>query len=205
MKHLLLVFSISFIMGNSNSNQIGICTKSTGDVQRSGEIRSGKIRKGESIYDGDKITTGEYGFLSILNIKDRSIVKIFGNTSLKIYGSSENNFLKSEINIFGGRVSAEIIKLENREFLVKTPVSIASVKGTYFLAEHRSMNHHGPHHRGVPDCVFSVITGKVEIQNTKSGKTILIEDGKTVISTPKGEFLIFETTEEFTEHYMEPE
>jgi hypothetical protein len=67
------------------------------------------------------------------------------------------------------------------------------------------MNHHGPHHRGVPDCVFSVITGKVEIQNTKSGKTILIEDGKTVISTPKGEFLIFETTEEFTEHYMEPE
>ena len=205
MKHLFLICLFSFVMGKSKSNPIGICTKSTADVQRKGLIRSGSIRKGESIYNGDKISTGDSGFLSILIIRDRSVIKVFENTSLKIYGSPKNESLKTEINIFGGRVSAKLEESLDREFLVKTPVSIASVKGTYFLAEHRTMNHHGPLHSGVPDCVFSVLTGKVEIQNIISGKSILVEDGKTVISIPNGEFHLFNTSEEFTKHYKEPE
>ena len=78
------------------------------------------------------------------------------------------------------------------------------VKGTTFLAGHRTMNDHGPHYQGVSDCVFSVLTGKLEVQNTKSGKTIKVEEGKTVISTSNGEFLIFETTDEFTQYFKEP-
>jgi hypothetical protein len=42
------------------------------------------------------------------------------------------------------------------------------------------------------------------VQNTKSGKTIKVEEGKTVISTLNGEFLIFETTDEFTQYFKEP-
>ena len=66
------------------------------------------------------------------------------------------------------------------------------------------MNDHGPHYQGVSDCVFSVLTGKLDVRNTKSGKTIMVEEGKTVISTSNGEFLIFETTDEFTQYFKEP-
>ena len=65
------------------------------------------------------------------------------------------------------------------------------------------MNDHGPHYQSVSDCIFSVLNGKLEVQNTKSGKTIKVEEGKTLISTLNGEFLIFETTDEFTQYFKE--
>ena len=66
------------------------------------------------------------------------------------------------------------------------------------------MNQHGLHIQGISDCIFSVLTGKLEVQNTKSGRTIMVEQGKTLISTSKGEFLIFETNDEFTQYFQEP-
>ena len=94
--------------------QIGICTNAIGEVYRSGKIRSGKIRKGESIYNGDKISTDRNAFLSLLNIQDKSVINLYGNSVIKIFGSVEKDSIKTEINIFGGRVSAELRKTRNR-------------------------------------------------------------------------------------------
>lgn len=204
MKHILLLFTLSTLMSLPEPEQIGICTNVIGEVYRSGKIRSGKIRKGESIYNGDKISTDKNAFLSLLNIQDESVISLYGNSVIKIFGSAEKDSIKTEINIFGGRVSAELRKTRNREFVVNTPSSVAVVKGTTFLAGHRTMNDHGPHYQGVSDCIFSVLTGKLDVRNTKSGKTIKVEEGKTVISTSNGEFLIFETTDEFTQYFKEP-
>ena len=204
MKHILLLFFLSILMSLPESEQIGICTNAIGEVYRSGKIRSGKIRKGESIYNGDKISTDKNAFLSLLNIQDKSIISLYGNSVIKLFRSAEKDSIKTEINIFGGRVSAELRKTRNRKFVVNTPSSVAVLKGTTFLAGHRTLNDHGPKYQGVSDCAFSVLTGKLEVQNTKSGKTIKVEEGKTVISTLNGEFLIFETTDEFTQYFKEP-
>jgi hypothetical protein len=205
MKHILLLFILSTLMSLPEPEQIGICTNVTGAVYRSGKIRSGKIRKGESIYNGDKVfTMDKKAFLSLLNIQDKSIISLYGNSVIKIFCYAKKDSIKTEINIFGGRVSAELKKTKNSEYIINTPSSVAVVKGTTFLAGHRTMNDHGPHYQGVSDCVFSVLTGKLEVQNTKSGKTIKVEEGKTVISTSNGEFLIFETTDEFTQYFKEP-
>ena len=169
MKHILLLFTLSTLMSLPEPEQIGICTNVTGEVHRSGKIRSGKIRKGESIYNGDKISTDKNAFLSFLNIQDKSVISLYGNSVIKIFGSAKKDSIKTEINIFGGRVSAELRKTRNREFVVNTPSSVAVVKGTTFLAGHRIMNDHGPHYQGVSDCIFSVLTGNLEVQNTKSG------------------------------------
>ena len=200
-----LLALISIAIGQPQKTNIGVCTQSVGEVQRKGNVRTGHIRKGESIYHGDKITTGKNAFISFLILEDRSVVKIFDNSVVKIFSDKKPKKPKTEVAIFGGRVSAEINKKKNREFIVNTPVSIASVKGTYFLAEHRTMDHHGPHHQGISDCVFSVMTGLLEVENTVSGKSVLVKDGKTVISLPDGDFQLFDTTDEFINHYKEPE
>ena len=181
MKYILLLFTVSILMSLPEPEQMGICTTVTGEVHRSGKIRSGKIRKGESIYNGDKISTDKNAFFSLLNIQDKSVISLYGNSVIKIFGSAEKDSIKTEINIFGGRLSAEFRKTRNRKFVVNTPSSVAAVKGTTFLAGHRTTNDHGPHYQGVSDCIFSVLTGKLEVQNTKSGKTIKVEEGKTVI------------------------
>ena len=204
MKHLLLLCFVSWILSLPESKQIGICMNATGEVYRYGKIRTGKIRKGESIYNGDKISTGKNAFFSLLNIQDKSVIRVYENSVVKIFEYVEKDSIKTEINIFGGRVSAELKKTRNKEFIVNTPSSIAVVKGTSFLAGHRTMNQHGLHIQGISDCIFSVLTGKLEVQNTKSGRTIMVEQGKTLISTSKGEFLIFETNDEFTQYFQEP-
>ena len=120
MKHILLLFTLSILMSLSEPEQIGICTNATGEVYRSGKIRSGKIRKGESIYNGDKISTDKNAFLSLLNIQDKSVISLYGNSVIKLFRSAEKDSIKTEINIFGGRVSAELRKTRNRKFVVNT-------------------------------------------------------------------------------------
>jgi len=192
-------------MGQDPSGALALCTKSVGSVTRDGDIRQGEIQKGSFLYSGDKITVGDSSFFSFINLNDRSNVKVYKNSIVKILFEQNGEITLSEIALFGGKLSAELDKTDEREFRVHTPVSIAYVKGTHFLAEHRTMAHHGPHYQGMADCVFSVMSGLVEVENIKSGKSILLEKGKTVISTPDGEFHIFKTTDAFTNHYKEPE
>ena len=205
MKYIILLFSLSILLSITLPEEIGICTNVTGAVYRSGKIRSGKIRKGESIYNGDKVfTMDKNAFLSLLNTKDKSIISLYGNSVIKIFRYAKKDSIKTEINIFGGRVSAELRKTKNSKYIVNTPSSIAVSQETSFQVGHRTMNDHGPYYQGVSDCVFSVLTGKLNLQNTKSEKTIDIGEGKTVISTSNGEFLIFETTDQFTQYFKEP-
>ena len=96
MKHILLLFTLSILMSLPEPEQIGICTNATGEVHRSGKIRSGKIRKGESIYNGDKISTDKNAFLSFLNIQDKSVISLYGNSVIKIFGSAEKDSIKTE-------------------------------------------------------------------------------------------------------------
>lgn len=201
---LSFLFS-AILMGQGPSTTMALCTKSVGSVTRDGAIRQGEIQKGSFLYSGDKITIGDSSFFSFINLNDRSNVKVYGNSIVKLLFEQNGEITLSEIALFGGKLSAELEKTDKREFLVHTPISTASVKGTHFLAEHRTMDHHGPHYQGMADCVFSVISGLVEVENTKSGKSILLKKGKTVISTPDGEFHIFKTTDAFTNHYKEPE
>ena len=80
MNHILLLFTLSILMSLSEPEQLGICTNAKGEEHRSGKIRSGKIRKGESIYNGDKISTDKSAFLSLLNIQDKSVINLYGNS-----------------------------------------------------------------------------------------------------------------------------
>mgnify|MGYP001163559514 FL=1 len=205
MKNLVIIgiFSV-IVLGQSRKGNIGICTQSIGDIKRKGDFRSGQIRKGESIYYGDKITTSSNAFISILILEDRSQIKLFENSIVKIFRNEREKTPKTAIAVFGGRLSAEINKKGNREFIVNTPSSIVSVIGTNFFVEHRPIGHSQLFQKGVADCVFSVITGSLKVENKTSGKLVYVNNGKTLISTSMGGFKLFETTKDFLIHFKEP-
>ena len=67
---------------------------SKGEVVRLGIARNGKVFKGDVIYNGDKITVGIDGFVAIRNIHERSEIKIFKNSSVKVF--SRKNRMNGE-------------------------------------------------------------------------------------------------------------
>jgi len=204
MKLIIWSIILAQLSGSTPDDITAITTKVVGNVMREGDIRSGQLQKGFTIYSGDKITVGPNSFISYLNVADRSVVKVYDNSIIKILFKKTDQSSETDVALFYGRISAELEKTDKNTFKLIMPVAIASVKGTHFLSEHRPEKHLGPHNSGTADCVFSVIEGELEIENTHSGKTLFLEEGKTVIATPDGNFKIFKTTDEFIMHYKEP-
>ena len=67
---------------------------------REGHVRKGQLRQGDSIYDGDKIIVNEKGFLSIMFIKDKTIVDAYENSIIKVLDRANSTEFKSSVALF---------------------------------------------------------------------------------------------------------
>jgi hypothetical protein len=165
---------------------------SKGDVIRKGIARSGNLSKGDVIYENDKITVGENSYVSFLNTHERSEVRVFENSSIKLLKSNkEPNDDKEiyEIVIFGGKVIVDKIEHNNKELIINSPSSSVFSKNSHFFAEYRSKSLYGD----LSYCVFTLIEGNILIENSESKKIIFLNSGETIISTKKGKFYSLET------------
>ena len=90
-----------------------------------------KLKPGTVLSDGDKIRTGNSGFAAIIFIDDKSILKLKGNSEATIAGQRTSASISKKINMDSGTVRATITK-QNVDFVIQTPTSVASVKGTDF-------------------------------------------------------------------------
>ena len=82
---------------NSKYENIAFCLDSKGKVFREGIARNGKIFKGDVIYNGDKIIVGIDGFITIRNIHERSEIKIFKNSSVKVFNRKIEIMVKKNL------------------------------------------------------------------------------------------------------------
>ncbi|MBT5781948.1 MAG: hypothetical protein HOI03_02155, partial [Candidatus Marinimicrobia bacterium] len=91
-RNLILFFCYTFLVSFlfSRGENIGFCLDVKGFVQRDGKIRNGILRKGDPIYNGDKIITGSNGFVSYAFIHERTSAKIFENSVVKINTNMKN-------------------------------------------------------------------------------------------------------------------
>ncbi|MCL1834270.1 MAG: FecR domain-containing protein [Leptospirales bacterium] len=108
--------SIAFMIGDVKKNNV--------------ETKIGEITK-----EDDTITTGDNSFCdirigeSLLRIKSQSSVNI---TSLIKNGTTENTI----INLNSGKILCKAKKLsEDENFMVKTPTTVAAIRGTQFTVE----------------------------------------------------------------------
>ena len=180
--YLICLLCLSFGL----ADKIAIATKVKGVV----EIAPTKINKfktltpGTVLSDGDKIRTGSKGFTAIIFIDDKSTLKIKENSEIVVGGQKSAARISKKINMDVGTIRATINK-QNTDFVIQTPTSVASVKGTDFwlLSDPE-----------IGDQVMG-LEGVVGLTNTQTGQEVNVTSGMSGLSTPDGDLSLEETVD----------
>ena len=116
-------------------------------------------------------------------IDDKSALKVKENTEIIILGKRSAKAIAKEINLDGGIIRAQVNKQLRGDFIIRTSVSVASVKGTdFWLISDKNTG----------DSIIG-IEGVVMLMNQKSGETLNITSGITGFSTQDGTIQSFKT------------
>ena len=128
---LLTLFFTGCGKMDSPNNNINACIIfSSGDVKlfRTG-TETGAL-PGNSIQEGDKISTGDRSLI-VIQISDRHIVRVSSNSALEFRSIAKGSDVK--LYLEKGEVISKVSRLEkNENYMVKTPTVIAGVRGTEF-------------------------------------------------------------------------
>ena len=182
MKNIIITFI--FLFSNIFAEEkIAIATKIIGNAKyiRGNEGES-IIKKGQIFENGDIIATSKGGFVALLFIDDKTALKIKESTKLTISGKRAARSIAKEIKLDGGVIRATVSKQKQADFIIRTSVSVASVKGTDFWVISNKSN----------DSLIG-LDGKVEFSNIISGQSLDIISGKTGISSSSGDLQSFKT------------
>jgi len=177
---ILLITTLGYSAG-----KVAVVTKSMGKV----EWANGKsndfspLKSGTVLENGDWISTGATGFTSIIFIDDKSVLKIKENTKLEITGTREKASIAKKINMNQGTLRAQVSKQKTGEFIIQTPTSVASVKGTDFwlISDPTSGDQ------------LIGLSGLVSLFNTLSGTALNVTAGLTGSSTTEGTINVVQT------------
>lgn len=179
-----IILSFLIFLSAANANKIAVVTKVKGlvEIMPTGKKLFSKLKAGSILADGDKIRTGTSGFAAIIFIDDKSTLKLKGNSEAVITGQRTAASISKKINMDSGTIRATI-KKQNSSFVIQTPTSVASVKGTDFwlLTD--------------PDKGDQVIglEGIVSLKNIDTGQDVDVVQGMSGISTPGGDIGVEET------------
>ena len=177
---VLSFFVFSFVLGS----KIAVVTKVKGlvEIMPTGKTEFYDLKAGTILSSGDKIRTGKSGFTAIIFIDDKSTLKLKGNSEAVITGQRTAASISKKINMDIGTVRATI-KKQNTDFVIQTPTSVASVKGTDFwlLTD------------PVTGDQIICVEGTVGLVNAETGEEVDVTEGMSCISIPDGTLELSET------------
>lgn len=177
-------FIVFLIAGLLQAEKIAVATKVKGvsEIMKVGSKNFSSLKAGMILDDGDKVRTGKSGFVAIIFIDDKSTLKVKENSEAVITGKRTKKNISKKINIDGGTIRASITK-QNVDFVIQTPTSVASVKGTDFWMVVDEL---------LGDQIIG-IEGQVSLVNTETGQEVNVTSGMTGVSSPDGQVGISET------------
>ena len=180
-----IVFFIIFISW-IHGNKIAVTTKVKGlvEIMPIGKDNFANLKPGTILSDGDKIRTGSSGFTAIIFIDDKSTLKLKENSEAVITGQRSARSIAKKINMDVGTVRATVNR-QNSNFVIQTPTSVASVKGTDFWMITDPVD---------GDLVIG-LEGLVTLTNNETGAEVNVTEGTSGSSTPDGEVDVEETEE----------
>ena len=149
-----------------------------------GKDNFSNLKPGTILADGDKIRTGSSGFTAIIFIDDKSTLKLKENSEAIINGQRSARSIAKKINMDVGTIRATVNK-QNSNFVIQTPTSVASVKGTDFWMITDPVD---------GDLVIG-LEGVVSLTNNETGSEVDVTEGTSGISTPDGDVAVEETEE----------
>ena len=174
-KFLLSLVFVSFLI---NKETLAIVTKSSGDVKYKNYLSnefSNELKMGSQLFNNDLIVTDSDGFVKFSYLDDGTTIKIHHDSELYVRGQINKKSISKRINMSNGLLKLDVSKQNDDEFMVITPTSVASVKGTSFILE---SNEDG-------DSFFGY-EGTVEIRNKESNKIVKLSKNLKVTSTNDG-------------------
>ena len=180
-KTFFTILICSFLFGGE---RIAVATKVIGSVEFiRGKDFSKSLKKGHIIESGDILKTKKGGFAAIIFIDDKSALKIKENTELEIVGNTKNQSIAKRISLINGTLRAQVENQKNKDFIVQTSVSVASVKGTdFWVISDKSKG----------DSIIG-IEGVIQLAIKISGEIIDIRKGITGLSSNNGKLESFNT------------
>ncbi|MEA1882024.1 MAG: FecR family protein [Candidatus Marinimicrobia bacterium] len=165
-------------------DRIAIATKVIGSVHYTrGNGVSKILKKGHIFESGDILKTDNDGFAALIFIDDKSALKIKENSALTISGKRGARAIAKEIKMESGTIRAQVGKQKKGDFIIRTSVSVASVKGTdFWLISDKKAG----------DTVIG-LEGTVLLLNQLSGDALDITSGLTGFSSTSGSVQSFKT------------
>ena len=144
------------------------------EVMRSGTTAWGAVEAGLPVSAGDRIKTGPRSMCDI-ELDDGSILHLAANSETKIESLDiKNDKNDSSFSLFIGKLIASVNKLKKTKMQIRTPVSVASLRGTEFAVDTTEK-----------ETEVGVFDGAVAVQNTElSGEeleTIVGKDQETKV------------------------
>lgn len=159
---------------------VAVATKVDGEVllkRANADKFSTTVQTGTRIQLEDKVKTGEKGYLVLVFLDDKSQLKVRPNTEITMQGTvnQQEGAIQKRIEMDRGNLKAEVAKQRRGKFIIATPTSVASVKGTDFylkiLAQFDQL---------------LVKSGTVVFYNKVSGDSVSVSGGYGATSAPDG-------------------
>ncbi|HCK98586.1 MAG TPA: hypothetical protein DHW42_00570 [Candidatus Marinimicrobia bacterium] len=185
---MLITFLLIFSTQGWSADKIALTTKVRGAVslKRSHEAKfKQNVTLATTIFNNDHLKTGKDGYAALVFIDDKSQIKIWENSEMIISRSRVKKAISKHISMQIGTLKAEVSPQRKGEFVIATPTSVASVKGTTFWAIIDP----------VLGDVFYGMSGVVEVTNNASGAVIVVGANETGTSTPDGQVNVEQTRE----------
>ena len=194
MKNLFVII-LSAVTLISASSKVAIAIKTKGDVSiiHKGLNTAQALKPGSPLSDQDKIRTGKNGFVAIMYLDDKTVLKMLGNSDMTILGQRSGVKINKSIDIKYGRIAAAVTPQKGKEFMIATPTSVASVKGTELAIDSDPSTGDS----------FTLIEGLIEVTNNLTGETTEVQQGETAVSTPEGSLEVNNTTQGDLEGFEE--
>ncbi len=194
MKNLLVII-LSAVTVISASSKVAIAIKTKGDVSiiHKGLNTAQALKPGSPLSDQDKIRTGKNGFVAIMYLDDKTVLKMLGNSDMTILGQRSGVKINKSVDIKYGRIAAAVTPQKGKEFMIATPTSVASVKGTELAIDSDPSTGDS----------FTLIEGLIEVTNNLTGETTEVQQGETAVSTPEGSLEVNNTTQGDLEGFEE--
>ena len=197
-RYLINIFLISSILFPSSKVAIAIKIKGDVSVLYKGLNSEQVLKPGSPLSHQDMIKTGKNGYIALMYLDDKTVVKMLGNSDLTIMGDRSGNKINKSLDIKYGRIAANVKPQKGKEFRISTPTSVASVKGTEFAIQSDPSSGDS----------FTLIEGLIQVTNSITGESTQVQEGETAISTPDGSLNVAETTSDdldgFEEASIEP-
>ncbi len=178
---ILLIFTLFFAITLTAIAPVGLTIKVEGEVSITRNDVIYDADKGDRLFNDDLIKTGESAFTAIKFSDNKSLVKLFPNSSLHIEAEKKGDKVDKKVKLSLGDLWAKVSKKQGK-FEVENATTVASVKGTEFLITQNS------------DGSTEVFTfeGAVQFTNKSDGLSSTISAGQRGLTMGSGDIAVTE-------------